>query len=811
MSGKGSAADVRAAEAAARKAAEDAQKRAAEARREAERARQSVVRAQTDADRQLKQEAARLKAAKEQLERSLREEEARAARLRAESEARHEAERAAQAKSRERDEAELEEKKRQHKEQLEADLRAAAEAKKGKTRASLLREFASSATATLSRTLPKRRSRQRGGSNASTGSEGGGAAGVGGHEVQSRAGGGSSGGGRGGGGGGGSRSEAKSPRNKDSLLRNNQPTPFASSSSPSASSPSSPPSSSGLEEASIVATTSTLLRKLISAAAPSPTAGGAKSRNPSPWADDKGGTPPAEEPRAGVPVASSSNRPGASAEGFNAGFKAGAIKPVEAKYEVQRVYSPYSPSAAAYSSEAGKAKESGALGSGLDAKAASPKPSLRVEVDKAAIDSSAWKRAPGVVNVPQRRPSGGSAAGDGGGGSQSQSQSHSRGGPATPNADKLGDSGLVLSGGAPLKMTAAAMTARLPPRSATTASAPAPAPAPVPSPVPAPAPVPAPVPPAPAVLNETEKQAQAWMEQVLGLKMNKALPMALSDGVLLCRVVDKLCPGACPKPYEGPVRYRQIENVTAFVVAARKLGVKETDLFPTASLCERGETSQVAVTLLALRRVTSGSATLVRRNSPSNKQRAQPVQQGSLMRTSATGQSAGPALAKKENAPPLASAAAAGKKQPTSSPVQVKDAASRPSSGTGTVGSRPSSGGIAGSPSWLKKDEAGWPKKSDSNSGSRPNSGSGASSNPRTGSPSWAKKEDTGRPLSGSSQSSGSAMRTSSSSIVSSASGGGSKGPIRVEAAKQATLKRAGAPALNGAAQPTLIMRYVSS
>lgn len=68
---------------------------------------------------------------------------------------------------------------------------------------------------------------------------------------------------------------------------------------------------------------------------------------------------------------------------------------------------------------------------------------------------------------------------------------------------------------------------------------------------------------------------------------------SLKDGVLLCKLVNKILPGSA-KYKESKMPFKQMENIAAFLDAAqKKLGMPAQDLFQTIDLYEKKNPVQV--------------------------------------------------------------------------------------------------------------------------------------------------------------------------------------------------------------------------
>ncbi|KAJ1824347.1 Protein kinase of the Mitotic Exit Network, partial [Coemansia sp. RSA 2599] len=101
--------------------------------------------------------------------------------------------------------------------------------------------------------------------------------------------------------------------------------------------------------------------------------------------------------------------------------------------------------------------------------------------------------------------------------------------------------------------------------------------------------------------------AAKFIEAVLGIHMDASnLKSSLRDGVILCRLINTLRPGAIKRINTKSLPFTQMENISNFLAAARKLGLKSTDLFQTVDLYEGKNMPRVVMTLLTIARVVAG-------------------------------------------------------------------------------------------------------------------------------------------------------------------------------------------------------------
>ncbi|RWS26485.1 Muscle-specific protein 20-like protein [Leptotrombidium deliense] len=101
-----------------------------------------------------------------------------------------------------------------------------------------------------------------------------------------------------------------------------------------------------------------------------------------------------------------------------------------------------------------------------------------------------------------------------------------------------------------------------------------------------------------------ESQILNWISQVTGEKVPSGLfEDALSDGILLCKLMNKLNPGCIPKINDkSSVHFKLVENISNFLRLAEKYGVAEHDLFQTTDLIDKRNIPAVTNCILAVGR-----------------------------------------------------------------------------------------------------------------------------------------------------------------------------------------------------------------
>ncbi|XP_017886457.1 muscle-specific protein 20-like [Ceratina calcarata] len=105
---------------------------------------------------------------------------------------------------------------------------------------------------------------------------------------------------------------------------------------------------------------------------------------------------------------------------------------------------------------------------------------------------------------------------------------------------------------------------------------------------------------------EQEAEAQHWLETVVGERFPPGVSYedALRDGVLLCKLMNKLQPGIVPKINTSGGDYKMMDNLNQFQKACVKYGVPDVDLFQAVDLMERKNIAQVTNTIFAIGRTT---------------------------------------------------------------------------------------------------------------------------------------------------------------------------------------------------------------
>lgn len=95
----------------------------------------------------------------------------------------------------------------------------------------------------------------------------------------------------------------------------------------------------------------------------------------------------------------------------------------------------------------------------------------------------------------------------------------------------------------------------------------------------------------------------AWIEAILGEKLPAgAFEEVLKDGIILCKLIQKLMPGSVPKINTSGGQFKFMENINHFQTACRRYGVPDVDVFQTVDLYEKRNIPAVTQCIMALGR-----------------------------------------------------------------------------------------------------------------------------------------------------------------------------------------------------------------
>jgi len=103
---------------------------------------------------------------------------------------------------------------------------------------------------------------------------------------------------------------------------------------------------------------------------------------------------------------------------------------------------------------------------------------------------------------------------------------------------------------------------------------------------------------------EEEAEAQHWIEQVIGEKFPVPYEDALRDGIILCKLMNRLRPGSVARVNVSGGDYKFMDNINQFLQAATAYGVPEVDLFQSVDLIAKKNIATVTMTIYALGRTS---------------------------------------------------------------------------------------------------------------------------------------------------------------------------------------------------------------
>lgn len=103
---------------------------------------------------------------------------------------------------------------------------------------------------------------------------------------------------------------------------------------------------------------------------------------------------------------------------------------------------------------------------------------------------------------------------------------------------------------------------------------------------------------------EQEAEARQWIETIIGERFPPGLSYedALRDGIILCKLMNRLQPGIIPKINTSGGDYKMMDNLSQFQKACVKYGVADVDLFQTVDLWDRKNIVHVTTTIFAIGR-----------------------------------------------------------------------------------------------------------------------------------------------------------------------------------------------------------------
>jgi len=105
-----------------------------------------------------------------------------------------------------------------------------------------------------------------------------------------------------------------------------------------------------------------------------------------------------------------------------------------------------------------------------------------------------------------------------------------------------------------------------------------------------------------------EASLAAWISGVIGDKVAGPFNQTLKNGTVLCKLINKLQPGAVSNIYVGEMAFKQMENIGKFLAACPPFGVRSDELFQAPDLYEGTNMTAVLICVDTLRRVSDTKA-----------------------------------------------------------------------------------------------------------------------------------------------------------------------------------------------------------
>jgi len=107
--------------------------------------------------------------------------------------------------------------------------------------------------------------------------------------------------------------------------------------------------------------------------------------------------------------------------------------------------------------------------------------------------------------------------------------------------------------------------------------------------------------------DELAQETLEWIREITGDQINVSGDMdnfyeVLKDGTLLCKLVNVIKPGSVKKINESKMAFKCMENINAFLEAAKAFGVPVQETFQTVDLWERQNLNSVVTCLQSLGR-----------------------------------------------------------------------------------------------------------------------------------------------------------------------------------------------------------------
>ncbi|OAF71457.1 Calponin 1 [Intoshia linei] len=98
-----------------------------------------------------------------------------------------------------------------------------------------------------------------------------------------------------------------------------------------------------------------------------------------------------------------------------------------------------------------------------------------------------------------------------------------------------------------------------------------------------------------------------WIGQVIGENISSNLAESLHDGIVLCRLMEKIANKKIRYNAKSKMSFVMMENINAFTMECKSYGVDNTELFQTSDLFEKRNMKAVEKSLFALARIASNN------------------------------------------------------------------------------------------------------------------------------------------------------------------------------------------------------------
>ncbi|XP_044590333.1 myophilin [Cotesia glomerata] len=107
--------------------------------------------------------------------------------------------------------------------------------------------------------------------------------------------------------------------------------------------------------------------------------------------------------------------------------------------------------------------------------------------------------------------------------------------------------------------------------------------------------------------EELAQECLKWIKVITKVEIETSGDMdnfyeILKDGTLLCRLINEIQPGSIKKTNDSKMAFKCMENINAFLEAAKNLGVPAQETFQTVDLWERQNLNSVVICLQSLGR-----------------------------------------------------------------------------------------------------------------------------------------------------------------------------------------------------------------